>query len=47
MGKERRKVPKQSYHRPRLKIYGDIRELTQNAGISSKKQDGFKNFKTA
>ena len=47
MEKERPKSRRQSYHRPELKIYGDIRELTKDAGITSKNQDGFKKFKTA
>jgi hypothetical protein len=37
---------KKPYQRPNLRVYGDVRALTQAAGMTSKNGDGTKGLKT-
>jgi len=33
--REDEKVPKKPYHRPELRVYGNVRDITQNFGSGS------------
>ena len=37
---------KKKYQKPNLRVYGDVRALTQAATMVSKNSDGTKGFKT-
>jgi len=38
---------KKPYQKPNLRVYGDVRALTQATGMVSKNADGSKGLKTA
>jgi len=40
------KPPKKPYAPPRLKVYGDIRQLTQNANRNATRDGGANNLRT-
>jgi hypothetical protein len=40
MKSENERSTKKAYHRPQLRIYGDIRELTQSAGNTGAMDSG-------
>ena len=46
MDRRRLDTAKSDYHKPKLKIYGDIRELTETTALNGK-QDGGKGSKAS
>ncbi len=42
MDKSSSDAPKKAYHKPRLRVYGDIRELTETNPTGKGKPDGAK-----
>jgi hypothetical protein len=44
MGQDPSEARKRAYHKPKLKLYGDIRELTETKGLNGKQDGGIGKF---